>query len=151
MGMPALKMTSLDLAYGGGMRMPFEMASWTADMLLLGISCSGDNDCHDATERQYCDTAILRAHNNSTENERLLTYNSVCFRLFDGLGFSARWQLCPVALGDANLLNKMMATTSLCLAVDYYSSWSLAVYFMEIPFASLSLPMILMVRWRSGQ
>ncbi len=29
MGMPALKMTSLDLAYGGGMRMPLEMASWT--------------------------------------------------------------------------------------------------------------------------
>ena len=29
MGMPAHKMTSLDLAYGGGMRMLLEMATWT--------------------------------------------------------------------------------------------------------------------------
>ena len=35
MGMPALKMTSLDLAYGGGMRMPFEMASWTAGYAIV--------------------------------------------------------------------------------------------------------------------
>ena len=27
--MPAFKMTSLDLAYGGGMRMPLDLASWT--------------------------------------------------------------------------------------------------------------------------
>ena len=59
MGMPAFKMTSLDLAYGGGMRMPLEMASWTTGYaVVMFFYVVGDDDCHDATERQYCNTAI---------------------------------------------------------------------------------------------
>ena len=70
MGMPALEMTSLDLAYGGGMRMPFEMASWTAGYAIIMYSMWWVMMI--AMMLPSASTAILlfmRAHNNSTENE----------------------------------------------------------------------------------
>ena len=98
MGMPALKMTSLDLAYGGGMRMPFEMASWTAGyaivmyfmwwvMMITMMLPSAS-------------TAIMlfmRAHNNSTENERsnlpILLSGETIFR-FQFAGFNLVSTVC---------------------------------------------------------
>ena len=70
MGMPALKMTSLDLAYGGGMRMPLEMASWTAGYAIVMYFMWWVMMI--AMMLPSASTAILlfmRAHNNSTEIE----------------------------------------------------------------------------------
>ena len=58
MGMPALKMTSLDLAYGGG---AYAIGDGQLDSRICYcyvFHVVGDDDCHDATERQYCNNAI---------------------------------------------------------------------------------------------
>ncbi len=99
----------------------------------------------------------MRAHNNSTESERSYLPTIVfCFRLFDSwAGFSALATGAQWFLEDANLLNKMMATTSPMLGGGLLLvAGLLAVYSMEIClFASLSLPIVisLMARWRSGR
>ena len=92
MGMPALKMTSLDLAYGGGMRMPFEMASWTAGYAIVMYFMWWVMMI--AMMLPSASTAILlfmRAHNNSTESERsyLLTIMFASGYLTAWAGFSA--------------------------------------------------------------
>ena len=115
MGMPALKMTSLDLAYGGGMRMPLEMASWTAGYAVVMFFMWWVMMI--AMMLPSASTAILlfmRAHNNSTESERsylpTIVFASGYLTAWAGfrvLATGAQW-----ILEDANLLNKMMVTTS---------------------------------------
>ena len=157
MGMPALKMTSLDLAYGGGMRMPFEMASWTAGYAIVMYFMWWVMMI--AMMLPSASTAILlfmRAHNNSTENERsyLPTIVFASGYLTAWAGFSALATGAQWLLEDASLLNKMMATTSpvlgggllLVAGLWQFTSWKYACL------RHCRSPLIfLMARWRSGR
>ena len=157
MGMPAFKMTSLDLAYGGGMRMPLEVARWTAGyavvmyfmwwVMMIAMMLPSTS------------TAILlfiHAHNNSTESERsylpTIVFASGCltaWAYFSALATSAQW-----LLEDASLLNKMKATTSpvlgggllLVAGLWQFTPWKYACL------RHCRSPLIfLMARWRSGR
>ena len=157
MGMPAFKMTSLDLAYGGGMRMPLEVARWTAGyavvmyfmwwVMMIAMMLPSTS------------TAILlfiHAHNNSTESERSYLPTIVfasgyltAWAYFNALATSAQWHL-----EDASLLNKMMATTSpvlgggllLVAGLWQFTPWKYACL------RHCRSPLIfLMARWRSGR
>lgn len=157
MGMPAFKMTSLDLAYGGGMRMPLEVARWTAGyaavmyfmwwVMMIAMMLPSTS------------TAILlfiHAHNNSTESERSYLPTIVfasgyltAWAYFSALATSAQWHL-----EDASLLNKMMATTSpvlgggllLVAGLWQFTPWKYAC----LRHCRSSL-IFLMARWRSGR
>ena len=157
MGMPAFKMTSLDLAYGGGMRMPFEMASWTAGYAIVMYFMWWVMMI--AMMLPSASTAILlfmRAHNNSTESERSYLPTIVfasgyltAWAYFSALATSAQWHL-----EDASLLNKMKATTSpvlgggllLVAGLWQFTPWKYACL------RHCRSPLIfLMARWRSGR
>lgn len=157
MGMPAFKMTSLDLAYGGGMRMPLEVARWTAGYAVVMYLMWWVMMI--AMMLPSASTAILlfmRAHNNSTESERsylpTIVFASGCltaWAYFSALATSAQW-----LLEDASLLNKMKATTSpvlgggllLVAGLWQFTPWKYACL------RHCRSPLIfLMARWRSGR
>ena len=157
MGMPAFKMTSLDLAYGGGMRMPLEVARWTAGYAVVMYFMWWVMMI--AMMLPSASTAILlfmRAHNNSTESERsylpTIVFASGCltaWAYFSALATSAQW-----LLEDASLLNKMKATTSpvlgggllLVAGLWQFTPWKYACL------RHCRSPLIfLMARWRSGR
>ena len=157
MGMPAFKMTSLDLAYGGGMRMPLEVARWTAGYAVVMYLMWWVMMI--AMMLPSASTAILlfmRAHNNSTESERsylpTIVFASGCltaWAYFSALATSAQW-----LLEDASLLNKMKATTSpvlgggllLVAGLWQFTPWKYAC----LRHCRSSL-IFLMARWRSGR
>ena len=157
MGMPAFKMTSLDLAYGGGMRMPLEVARWTAGYAVVMYLMWWVMMI--AMMLPSASTAILlfmRAHNNSTESERSYLPTIVfasgyltAWAYFSALATSAQWHL-----EDASLLNKMMATTSpvlgggllLVAGLWQFTPWKYAC----LRHCRSSL-IFLMARWRSGR
>ena len=115
MGMPAHKMTSLDLAYGGGMRMPLEMATWTVGYAVVIYFMWWIMMV--AMMLPSASTTILlfsRAHHKETEIVRSylpsIVFASGYLKAWAGfsvLATGAQW-----FLEDASLLNKMMATTS---------------------------------------
>ena len=116
----------------------------------------GDDDCHDATERQYCNTAIHVCPQNSTESERsyLPTIVFASGYLTAWAGFSALATGAQWLLEDASLLNKMMATTSpvlgggllLVAGLWQFTPWKYACL------RHCRSPLIfLMARWRSGR
>ena len=157
MGMPAFKMTSLDLAYGGGMRMPLEVARWTAGYAVVMYLMWWVMMI--AMMLPSASTAILlfiHAHNNSTESERSYLPTIVfasgyltAWAYFSALATSAQWHL-----EDASLLNKMKATTSpvlgggllLVAGLWQFTPWKYACL------RHCRSPLIfLMARWRSGR
>jgi len=156
MGMPAHKMTSLDLAYGGGMRMPLEMATWTVGYAVVIYFMWWIMMI--AMMLPSASTAILlfsRAHHKKTEIVRsylpAIVFASgylTAWAGFSVLATGAQW-----FLEDASLLNKMMATTSpifgggliLVAGLWQFTPWKYAcLRHCRSPLT------FLMTRWRPG-
>ena len=154
--MPALKMTSLDLAYGGGMRMPFEMASWTAGYAIVMYFMWWVMMI--AVMLPSASTAILlfmRAHNNSTKKRSYLpTMVFASGYLTAWAGFSTLATGAQLLLEDASLLNKMMATTSSVLGgrlLLVAGLWQFTPWKYACLRHCRSPLFFLMARWRSGR